>query len=366
MAGVVDRSHDECDSIGGLGMVIDINMHALPHDIFDDEETLEAYLRVAPSAYGEQARLTVVPGTDKKMIVVEKPRGYENLNFSYNNVDNQAKLETMAKAGIDKAILRVPCWHEWLTLEMCQHANDSLAKVVKDHPDKFYALGIVPPWGDKGCLREVDRCLHELGFVGMEVSAHYGKLYLDDELFRPYFRVLNELDVPVVVHHTPLPVEYGSVYEYNNLRRSLGRCIDQMTAVGRELFSTLFEECPNLKLVHTMLGGGIFAFTEQILLRPSQVKEEIERFAPKIDTFRERFSNNLYFDITTPLAWSKPQLECAIKEFGADHVLYGSSFPVRLDWVLNGVDYVRSLDISQESKDLIFSGNAQRLFRIKG
>ena len=223
-------------------MIIDINMHALPENIFQDEALLELFLRTAPQAYGEFSRLITVPGTDKKQIVIEKPRGYANLNFSHNNVDAKARLEIMEKAGLDKAILRTPCWQEWLTLEICHQVNDSMAKVVNEHPDKFLALAVIPPWGDKGCLRELERCLDKLGFAGVELAAHYGNLYLDDPLFRPYFRKLNELNVPVVVHHTPLPVEYRALYEYNNLRRSMGRCIDQMTAVGRELFSDLFEE----------------------------------------------------------------------------------------------------------------------------
>jgi predicted TIM-barrel fold metal-dependent hydrolase len=346
-------------------VIIDVNMHALPEYLFQDEATLESYLRIAPQAYGEYARLTAIPGSDRKQIVIEKPRGYANLNFSQNAVDAEARVAVMDKAGLDKAILRTPCWQEWLTLDMCQKVNDSMAKSVREFPDRFFAVATIPPWGDKGCIAELERCINELGFVGVELAAHYGNLYLDDEIFRPYFRVLNELNVPVVVHHTPLPVDYHSVYEYNNLRRSIGRCIDQMTAVGRELFSGLFEECPDLRFIHTMLGGGMFAFTEQILPRPSQVQEELERFNPEVAKFREYFRKNLYFDISTPTAWSKAQLECAVKEFGADHILYGSSYPVRLDWVLNGVDYVRSLDIAEEEKELIFCGNATRLFKIE-
>jgi len=126
-------------------MIIDINMHALPEDLFQDEAVLELFLRIAPQAYGEFARLITVPGTDKKQIVIEKPRGYENLNFSQNAVDVKARLEIMGKAGLDKAILRTPCWQEWLTLEMCHQVNDSMAKAVNQHPDKFLALATIPP-----------------------------------------------------------------------------------------------------------------------------------------------------------------------------------------------------------------------------
>jgi predicted TIM-barrel fold metal-dependent hydrolase len=346
-------------------MIIDINMHALPQGLFQDEALLQAFLRIVPQAYGECAKVVTVPGTDNKQIVIEKPRGCANLNFSQNSVDVEARLDTMKKAGLDKAILRTPCWQEWLPLDMCRQVNDSMARLVNQHPDKFLAVATIPPWGDKGCLQELERCLDKLGFVGVELAAHYGNLYLDDPVFRPYFRRLNELNVPVVVHHTPLPVEYHTLCEYNNLRRSMGRCIDQMIAVNRELFSDLFEECPDLKVIHTMMGGGVFAFTEQILPRKSKEREEIERFTPEVAKYRSLFGNNLYFDITTPLAWSKAQLECAVKELGADHILYGSSYPVRLDWVLNGVEYVRSLNISEEGKELILCGNAKRLFGIK-
>ena len=345
-------------------MIIDINMHALPEKLFEDEAMLESYLRIVPCSYGEFAKLTTIPGTDIKQIVIEKPKGCENLNFSLNNIDSKARLEIMEKAGLDKAILRTPCWQEWLTLDMCKQVNDNMAKILKQNPGRFYAVAAVPPWGDKGCIDELERCINDLGFIGVELAAHYGNKYLDDDIFRPYFRRLNELNVPIVVHHTPLPVEYGSLYEYTNMRRSIGRCIDQLIAVNREIFSGLFDECPNLKMIHSMLGGAFFAFTNQIALRKSGVKEEIERFDSAALKVRNYLENNLFFGITTPLAWSRAQLECAVKEMGAEHILYGSSYPVMLDWVLNGVDYVRSLNISDKEKELIFSGNAQRLFNI--
>ena len=308
--------------------------------------------------------MTTLPGTNIKQIVIEKPRGYENLNFSQNVIDSKARIEIMDKAGLDKAILRTPCWQEWLTLDMCKYVNDSMAKVLKQHPGRLYAVATVPPRGDKGCIDELERCINDLGFIGVELAAHYGNKYLDDDIFRPYFRKLNELNVPIVVHHTPLPVEYGCLYEYTNVRRSMGRCIDQVIAVNRELFSSLFEECPNLKIIHTMLGGAFFAFINQVLPRKTEVKEEVVRLEPVTDKARYYLANNLFFDITTPLMWSRAQLECAVKEMGAEHILYGSSYPVMLDWVLNGVEYIRSLNISDKEKELIFSGNAKRLFEI--
>ena len=62
--------------------------------------------------------------------------------------------------------------------------------------------------------------------------------------------------------------------------------------------------------------------------------------------------------------WGKEQLECAVKVLGADHILFGTSYPVRPVWLLEGADFVRGLDISEEEKELILHGNAERLYHL--
>lgn len=345
-------------------MIIDANMHWLPEDFFQDQELRDSFINCVPCAYGEYASLTDMPGTNMKQVVIEKPLGYVNLNYAENQYDTAGQLRDMDEAGVDLGILRMPCWQEWLSLDLCKKVNDRLALKVKDNPTRFRALAVVPPWGTADCLKEAERAVKELGFPGVQLAAHYGKLYLDDEKFRPYFKFLNKLGVPVVVHHTPLPVDYASLLDYTNLRRQYGRCVDQGTAVGRELFSGMFEELPNVKLIHSMLGGGFFAYANMLIPRRTGTKEELERFDSG-DKVAGYLKNNLYFDISGALQWGEAQLECAVKVFGADHILYGGSYPVRKEWFLKGVDYVRKLNISDADKDLILGGNATRLFHIE-
>ncbi len=50
---------------------------------------------------------------------------------------------------------------------------------------------------------------------------------------------------------------------------------------------------------------------------------------------------------------------------GADHFLFGSSFPVFYGWMSQGVEFVKNeLDLSDADRDLVFSGNAKRLFNL--
>jgi predicted TIM-barrel fold metal-dependent hydrolase len=345
-------------------MIVDANMHWLPENIFKDETLLDSFINAVPCAYGEYARLIAIAGTNMQQIVIEKPKGTVNLNYAENQYDSKNQIKDMDSAGIDKAILRIPCWQEWLNLETCKIVNDELANHLRRYPGRFLALAVVPPWGTKESLREVDRCIKDLGFCGVQLAAHYGKLYLDEEEFIPYFTKLDQLGVPVVVHHTPLPVDYGSLAKYTNLRRQYGRCVDQATAVGRELFSGMFEKFPNLKLIHSMLGGGFFAYANMLAPRKEGVKEELERFdvADKVSGYLQR---NIYFDMSGALQWGKDQLECAVKVLGADHILYASSYPLRQEWFTKGIGYVKSLKISEEEKNLMLGGNAVKLFSIK-
>jgi predicted TIM-barrel fold metal-dependent hydrolase len=347
-------------------MIIDDNMHWLPADLLTNKPLRDAFINSAPRAYGQYASVRNIPGTNYEQIVIEWPKGCENLNFGPVHVDPESRIQAMDEAGVDRAILRVPCWQEWFDLDMCKQVNNGMAEYIRQHPNRFYGLAIVPPWGTKESLDELERCIKELGFVGVEIAAHYGTLYLDEEEFKPFFKKLNELNIPIVVHHTPLPVDYEHVYTYTNFRRLFGRCMDQATAVGREIFSDMFDEFPNLKMIHSMLGGGLFAFTDLITPKKSRVREEMERFnLEAAEKVKRYLKNNLYFDITHPGTWGAVALECAIRVHGADHLLFGGSYPVRREWLIKGVEDIRSLNIAEADKDLILGGNAVKLFNIK-
>ena len=129
----------------------------------------------------------------------------------------------------------------------------------------------------------------------------------------------------------------------------------------------MFDEFPDLKFVHTMFGGNWFAL--QNLLAPHvsvKKKEAMNRLATNIsreDYFRY-LKNNIYFDSTHPMSWSKEELECAVQVCGADHILLGSSFPVFYEWMTRSVGAINALDIDEEDRKLILGGNAARLFNL--
>ncbi len=346
-------------------MVIDINMDNLPENLFTDEEMLNGFLTTAPRGFGEIATLgTTADG--KRQIVLEKPKGCPNLNYIEGEYTLEAKLEAMDDSGVDIAMLRVPVWQEWLRLDTCTKINDATAAMCRRSQGRLYAFACVPPWGGKENLYEMERCVKELGAVAVQVASHYGQLYLDDEVFRPHLKAVEKLGVPLVVHHTPVPVHWQSLYEWTNLRREMGRIQEQATAVGREIFSGMFDDLPDLKCIHTLLGGAWFAVNDVMLPQQGgrKKKDSCVLDVSGNERYRDYLKNNLYFEATHASTWGKDQIEAAVKVCGSDHVLFGSAFPIFYNWMADGVQFIKDLDLPQEDRDLILGGNAARLFKL--
>ncbi|RMB85965.1 amidohydrolase family protein [Streptomyces shenzhenensis] len=345
--------------------VVDINIHHLPEDLFSNPKILNGFLDSAPRGFGEIARVAELED-GRKQLILEKPAGFQNLNYVDGDYSAEAKLAAMDEAGVDYGIMRVPVWQEWLPLETCREVNDNAHEIVKRSDGRLFATACVPPWGGKENIYELERCVKELGVVGVQLACHYGQLYLDDPVFEPYLKVIEKLGIPVIVHHTPLPVEWRSVIDYTNLRREFGRIVDQATAVGRELFSGMFDRMPDLRFVHTMLGGNWFANTALLTPHKSNKKEAIDRLDPTGgDKIQRYLRDNIFFDLTHPHSWGKEQVECALKVNGADHYMFGSSFPVFYGWMSQGVEFIKdTVEVSDEERELVLSGNAKRLFRL--
>lgn len=340
---------------------IDANVYWLPDELFTDPALRDEFIRSVPREYDVFATAYTNEAGDAA-IKIEKPAGCENLNYFRSDYFMDKQLADMDAAGVEKAVMKLPGCQEWLSLELCRKFNTAAARHAAESGGRLYALAVVPPFGDDACIAELDRCVNELGMKGVQMSAHYGNHYLDDPMFRGMFRHINDLKIPVYIHHTPLPVDCSALLDYNNLRRSFGRCQDQITAIGRELFSGMFGELPDLKMVHSMLGGGYFAFKEMLMPRDSGGG----RFdTANSENVRKWLQNNIYFEISHAQPWGKDILEVAVKILGADHLIYGSSYPVKQVWMTGGPAFMESLDVSDKDKEQMLRGNAMKIYGIE-
>ena len=345
-------------------MVIDANMYWLPEALFTDQKLLQEFLSEMPEEYGWYGYIKEIGDSGLKQIIIEKPKGFQNLNYVQGEYQLEKQLEDMDLAGVEQAVLKLPGCHEWMNFSLCKLFNDGMAEHARKSNNRLIPIAVVPPYATEDNIQELIRCKKELGMNAIQLCAHYGNSYLDDERFSGFFEQLNELHMTAYIHHTPVPVQYDSLYDYNNLRRSYGRCVDQTTAIGRELFSGLFVKYPNLKFVHSMMGGGFFAISNLILPHVANTKEAVSRFEAGTDDIINSFEHSIYFEMSHAQPWGKKQMECAIEVLGADHILFGTSYPVKKEWLTVGPEFIAELSISEEEKHLILYENAKRLYQI--
>lgn len=343
-------------------MIIDANLYWFDESIFENEKLLEQFLNEIPKQYGIYGYVkNQLNG--KKQIVIEKPKGCQNLNYLQGEYQLERIIADLDNAHIDQAIMKVPGCLEWMSLDMCKRFNQGMYRYYKESNGRLIPLAVVPPIASQDVFEEIDHCINDYGFKGVQLSAHYGDKYLDDEIFESFFDKLDSLHTTVYVHHTPLPVEYNDLLDYDNLRRSYGRCVDQMIAVCREIFSDFFEKHIHLKFVHSMLGGGFFTYVNMLMPQSSK-KDTVSRFNMDHHLAKKHLDENIYFEMSHSQPWGKEQLECAIKVLGSSNIIWGSSYPVREEWLSQGPDFVQNLDLDEKQKQDILSLTAKKVYGI--
>lgn len=362
--GIYDGIEKNIRRYGGYTMVIDANLYWIPETLFTDSELQNKFLSEVTGRYDWFGHVENVEGTDKVQFIMEKPRGFANLNYVQGEYELEKQLADMDDAGIDKAVMKLPGCAEWLDLELCQYFNDKAAEHAKKSGGRLTALAVVPPYSMDENIEELRRCSEELGLKTVQLSAHYGDKYLDNEAFSGFFEKLNELNMNAYVHHTPVPVEYQSFRNYDNVRRSYGRLVDQGLAVSREMYSGFFNKYPNVKLAHSMMGGAFYAIQEMLLPHGPMDGGAVRRFQGDTGNLAEQLNAQVVYEMSHAQPWGKQGLEYAVSVVGADHVIYGSSYPVKMDWMKGGPEFIRNLDITGEEKEQILHKNAERFYQL--
>jgi predicted TIM-barrel fold metal-dependent hydrolase len=99
----------------------------------------------------------------------------------------QAKLAAMDASGIEITLLSTndpgPEWFGDDGPTVAQLIHDSLAGVIAKHPTRFRALCTLPLQNEKAAAAELDRCVKQLGFVGILLYTNLAGTWCDEPQF---------------------------------------------------------------------------------------------------------------------------------------------------------------------------------------
>ena len=84
--------------------------------------------------------------------------------------------------------------------ELASAQNEFFARIVRQHPTRFAALGAVALQDPDRAVDEMRRCMRHRGFLGVEIGTQVAGMELADPSLDRFFAVAHELGALVLVH----------------------------------------------------------------------------------------------------------------------------------------------------------------------
>jgi aminocarboxymuconate-semialdehyde decarboxylase len=254
-------------------------------------------------------------------------------------------------------------------------ANDALAELCAKHPQHFPTfIAALPMNNIDATLAEIDRAVGELGARGIQVFTNVAGKPLSGQEFRPIFRRMAEYDLGVWVH----PMRGPNFADYASEQSSeheiwfmFGWPYETTACMTRLIYSGIFDELPNLKIITHHMGGMIPYFSGKITLGFRQIfygtpecnplVEESGLKKPPLDYFRR-----LYAD--TALNGVRAATRCGHAFFGTRSCLFATDAPFDAEagrgLIRNTIEAIEALEISVAERTQIFADNAQALLKL--
>ena len=281
-------------------------------------------------------------------------------------IDNVLRVNE--EAGVDLFVISNPL-HELRgmdrkgQLETVKQLNRYFAEMQSRHAGKLVAMaGCVATGGDE-FLKELERAIKVDGLKGVMITSSVNGEYPDDDAALPFFKLVSDLDVPVIMH--PPSVGFGEerMKDYR-LASSVGRPFDNSLALARLIVRGIFEKFPTLKLVATHLGGGISEMIGR-LDYAYELQEEAYFLGPyEPMMIKKKPSEYLKMAYLDCVCYHLPAARCAMETVGVDHFVFGTDAPPLWPLKRKGIDLIDQLGLSSSDKDKIMSGNAKRLLKL--
>ena len=237
--------------------------------------------------------------------------------------------------------------------------NDLIYRVTDLYPANFAGVCQLPQSPGAGMgesVRELARCVAELGFIGCNLNpdpsgGHWTSRPLTDRFWYPLYEKMVELDVPAMVHVS------GSCND--NFHPTGAHYLNaDTTAFMQFLQGDLFRDFPSLRFVIPHGGGAVpyhwgrYRGLADMLDRPP---------------LAEHVMNNVFFDTCV---YHQAGIDLLFDVIDIDNILFGSE----MLGAVRGVDpetgryfddtrrYVDALDLSDEDRFKVYEGNARRVY----
>jgi aminocarboxymuconate-semialdehyde decarboxylase len=233
--------------------------------------------------------------------------------------------------------------------------NDEIARLVKEHPERFSGIATLPMQAPDKAADELRRAMRKLGLHGAMIGSNIGGKNLDDPSFEPLWTAAEELDAFMMIH--PGNVAGADRLRSYYLGNLIGNPLDTTIAGACLIFGGVLERHPKLNFIMSH-GGGFIPYQGGRWVHGWEVRPE-----PKVHV---KHSPAPYLDrfLYDTILHAQAPLEFLISSVGANRVFLGSDYPYDMG-TGECVRQVRAANISAADRDIILGGHAAKILSKK-
>ena len=159
--------------------------------------------------------------------------------------DPLTRIEECSETNVDVQVLStVPAmFNYWAkpadTLFVSKLINDHIAMVVDEHPKNFLGLGTLPMQDEKIAIKELERCMKDLGLVGIQIGSNVNGVNLNEKSIFSILEAARDLDASIFIH--PWDIMGRDEMEKYWLPWLVGMPAETSRAICSMIFGGVFE-----------------------------------------------------------------------------------------------------------------------------
>lgn len=275
--------------------------------------------------------------------------------IDHNCWDPQVRMDECDAHGVHVQVLSVipVLFNYWAkgedALESSKFLNDFTASVVNKHPTRFIGLGTLPMQDPKLAIKELERCVKELGLPGVEIGSHINDWNLSAPELFPIFQAAEELGAAIFVH--PWDMMAKEKMDKYWLPWLVGMPAESSLAICSMIFGGVLERLPNLRVAFAH-GGGSFPATIGRIEHGYNCRPDLVAIDNPHNP--REYLGKFYVD---SLVHDEKMLNYLIELIGADKIALGSDYPFPLGEQIPG-KLIDSMPLKEEVKAQLLGNSA--------
>jgi aminocarboxymuconate-semialdehyde decarboxylase len=340
----------------GNSLCVDIHTHILPKNIPDLTKKYGYGGWVSLEHDQPNEKYTSYAGVEHvgTAKMMENGKQFRQVHSTLWCVDHRVKDCDHTKVSI-QVLSTVPVMFSYWakpedTLDLARYLNDHIAQTVAENPKRFIGLGTLPMQAPDLAVKELRRCISDLGLAGIQIGTIINEWTLDAPELDPIFAACEELNAAIFIHPWGMQTD-GRMGKYW-FPWLVGMPCETTMAVCCLILGGVLEKYPKLKicLAH---GGGSFPATVARIQHGFEVR-------PDLCAIRNKKGPMAYMDRiwVDSLVHDPDVLELLIKKFGDNRIVMGSDYPFILGEHKPGELIHRCDYLTEEQKKKILYKNA--------